>query len=132
MGAGVGLLSLVACRYKPSSVTSTDGNAIVLDILEKNLNDYNINNIPARVAHLEWGSENARRFACNPSFGYPRCDLHQMIESYPDGMSKDCADCGFNCLLIADCTYSVESAALLMETVDVLLSRNGVCLLTHR
>jgi predicted nicotinamide N-methyase len=130
LGAGVGLLSLVCCHYRPSQISSTDGNPIVLDILERNLSEYNENKIRSHASILEWGSENAQEFARKADSGFPRCDLHRDSENSSE--SKLCNGCGYDCILIADCTYSVESAALLMETVHELLSLNGVCLLAHR
>jgi predicted nicotinamide N-methyase len=112
LGAGVGLLSLVASQFSPIHITSTDGNEIVLEILSRNLEEHNVRNIPHSTSLLEWGKESAVEFK-----------------------AKYClspSNALFDCVLIADCTYSADCTILLIESVRELLATNGVCLIAHK
>ena len=73
------------------------------------MKEHRQNTIPHEEYLLEWGQSDAESF-----------------------LKNDCKSENFEVVLVADCTYSADATKLLLQSIQVLMKEDGVCLLAHK
>jgi predicted nicotinamide N-methyase len=112
LGAGSGLVGLVAARLGAERVVISDGDQTSVDLAVENLEDNGYASTESISAtRLLWGEgEHAEAFKANARL------------SPTDG---------FNIIVAADVMYKPTLPPLLFETINKMLARGGVALICH-
>lgn len=124
LGAGIGVTGLLAAAQRCSSLTLTDHNSYIVELLDQNieLNEelyLHMAETPAAV-ELDWETPPP-----------PPEALHLYAEEEQEEAEQDPARLGFGVILASDCLYCEAAVKPLFDTAMHWLAADGVWVMAH-